>query len=331
MRRRDLLLSSLAPASALLSCSRLRHRAPLATVRVATAPLLAMSPFYMGYESGYYREAGLNLELMKDLPNAQSVSLLAGGKVDAAFPGLAMALPNAVLRGARVRIVAAREICAPGCNLHGRIFVDGRKFPNGVQDMRQLRGHRIAVSLAAIFGQFTLDKLLEHAGMSRADVEIRQMGPNERYAALRSGGVDALVSLSADLHPVLGGLKILPGPSLSDILPNFQYGFILFGSHLLDSDVAVGASFLRAYFHGARDYLGGKTPRFVDDFARSNGLDPAVVRAGCRDSFEHDGRIRLNDLQTLLDWALSRGYLEHRMDAQSLVDTRFLHAAQRTS
>jgi NitT/TauT family transport system substrate-binding protein len=328
MLRRSLLLSSLAPACALVSCAR-RAGAERTKLRVALSPLLTMSPFYTGYEAGYFRDAGFDLQLTSELPGVQSISLLSAGKVEVSFGGLSTGLMNAVGRGARIRIVAGREISSPACNLHGRIYVRTKDFPNGIQDMRPLRQRKIAVSSGTVTTLFSLDKLLEKSGMSRADVQVLPMQPSERLAALRAGGVSAFLSSATDLNPMLRDLQIAPGPSIADVLPNYQYSFILFGARLLSGDVRTGAAFLRAYFRGARDYLAGKTPAFMDEFAKSNGLDPKLVRAGCRDSFEHDGRIHLNDMQLVLDWAASQGYIPHPMSAQSLVDTRFLDALQR--
>src|SRR5579884_3530362 len=99
MLRRTFL--ALAPASALLS-----RAAPQRTlVRVSLSRLLTMSPFYAAYEAGYFRDAGLDVELTKDLPGVQSLPLIAGGRIDVGFIGLSPGFVNAVLRGARLKIV----------------------------------------------------------------------------------------------------------------------------------------------------------------------------------------------------------------------------------
>ncbi len=86
LRRR--LLFSVAPAWHLLSCSRQQPLAKRIPLRVALSPHLTMSPFYTGYEAGYFNEAGFDMELSKELPNVQSIPLLASGKLDVGFPGL---------------------------------------------------------------------------------------------------------------------------------------------------------------------------------------------------------------------------------------------------
>ena len=323
MQRRTLLVSALAPAAALAAASA-------TTVRVSLSPLLTMSPFYVGYEAGYFRDAGLDLEVSRDLPGVQSIPLLAGGKLDVGFVPLNPGLANAILRGARLRIVAGRDMAAPACNEH-RIYVRMASYPDGIRDMRQLRHRSIAVTSSTPFSLFVMDKLLEHAGMTRADIDIRPMGSNDRLAALLAGGVDAMLTLSTEPAPLLRSLKLAPGPGLADVLPNYQFSHIVFGARLLDGGVRTGAAFLHAYVRGAHEFLAGRTPAFMDQFAKTHDLDPALVRSGCRDSFEHDGRLHFDDMQVYLDWMKINGYLANPVSARTLVDTRFLEAMQRMS
>lgn len=329
MLRRTLLLSALAPTLTTISCSDRRVRSERTTLRVAPSPFLVSSPFYLSYEAGYFKDAGLDVQLMNELPSLQSIPLLAAGRQDVGFVGLSAGLLNAVARGARVRLVAAREIASPSCGLTGMIYVRSGEFPNGIQDMRRLRHHRVSVTSMTGLGMFGLDKLLERAGMSRSDVEIRVLNVNQRVAALRAGSVDAIVVTSVDMMPMLQVWKIAPGPRLAEVLPGFPCAFIAFGTRLLDGDVRTGTLFLRAYFRGVSEFRGGKTPAFLDDFARSNGMDPKQVRAGCREAYNPYGTIHLNDVQAFIDWAAGHGDIPQRMSAQSVIDTRFLDALQR--
>ena len=331
MLRRKLLLASLAPAAAALSCGRSHAPSKRTVLRVAPSPYLASSPFYVGVEAGYYRDAGLDLQLMKELPSLQSIPLLASGKQDVGFVPLTTGLLNAISRGARVRIVAAREIVSPSCALACRIYVRSAEFPNGATDIRQLRHHRISVVSTTGAWMFALDKLLESAGMTRSDVEIRIVSANQRFAALRAGTIDAIVISSIDMTPMMRAWQIAPGPSMAGVMPGFQITFLVFGARLLDGDVRDGALFLRAWLRGLNDFLAGKTPAFETDYARSNGLDPALIRSGCRDSYQRDGRIRLGDLSEFIAWAVARGDLQHSMSAPGIVDTRFLDATKTIS
>jgi NitT/TauT family transport system substrate-binding protein len=297
-------------------------------LRVAAAHSLSMCPLYLALESGYFAEEGFDVEVVKDLGSAQSLPLLAGGELDAGLSVFGPAVVNAVIRGARVRVVAAREVLSPSCGTVYTIFVSRKAFPQGVRSMRQLRGARIAIGNTGNWSGFALDTLLRHDGMQTSDVSVKKMPDAERIAALRAGGVDAFLSSQDDLNPELHQLGLVAGPGLPSLLPNFQYSHIFFGSRLLDGPVETGARFLHAHFRGAGDYLNGRTPRFLEDYAKLNNLDPKLVRQACRASFERDGRIHADDMRRYVAWMATHNLCPSQVDVATLIDTRFLEAAR---
>jgi len=326
MLRRTLLAS----ACAVLPASRSTSAPGRTQVRVAVGPYLTMSPFYVGYEFGYFTDAGFDVELKTGIGSVQLIPLAAGGEVDVCFLSQSPPFLNAVAKGARIKIVAGRDKAMSTCRGTGTVYVRQREFPNGISDLRLLRGKKVALT-GTLGGHthFVLDVLLEHFGMRPDDVQVLEMRQKaECIAALRSGAVDALVSDSTDLRPLQATLQLTTGPELADVLPGYEYSYIMFGRRLLDADVRTGANFLAAYLRGAREYLNGKTPAFMDEFARSSGLDPKVVRAECRDRFVHDGSIKVEDLRYYIRWAAAKGYCPAGLDPAACIDMRFLAAMQ---
>ena len=328
LRRTFLTVPALAAAGALAPLAKRAPGAARMTLRVSAAKHLSMCPFYVAYESGYFADAGFDVELSKDIGAAQSLPLLAGGKLDVALAGFGPSVVNAVIRGARLRLVAAREAIMPACGTAGTVVVSRKAFPNGIQNMRQLKGARIGINGSSPRSGFWLDMLLQHEGMRMSDVVVRKMPEIERLAALRAGGIDAFVTSEADLDPALRPMGFAPGPSVAGILPNVQYSYIVFGSVLLDGPVETGARFLHAYFRGAGDFLRGKTPQYLDDFAASGNLDGKVLRQACRATFEKDGTIHLDDMRLFIQWMAAQDLCPGNVDAAALVDTRFLEAAR---
>jgi hypothetical protein len=294
---------------------------------VSVANHLSMCPFYLAYESGYFEDEGFDPEVVKDTQSAQSVPLLAGGKLDVAFAGVTAAFVNAAARGVRVKLVAAREVISPTCGTMGTIYVSRRAYPNGVRSMRELRGARIGLSPSGPGADFLLGSLLEHEGMRESDIVLRKLPAPESVAAIRAGRLDGFLSKESDFSPELRDLGLAPGPSIASFLPDFQFSYIAFGRRLLDGGVETGARFLRAYFRGAREFLNGRTPRFLDNFAKQNNLDATLLRQMCRGTFVRDGAIRLDDLRRHVQWFAAHHFCPAGLDAATLVDTRFLDAA----
>jgi NitT/TauT family transport system substrate-binding protein len=295
-------------------------------LRISADHRLSMCPFYLAYESGYFENAGFDVEVVKDMGTALSLPLLASGKLDASFTSFGPPVVNAVVRGARLRVVAGRELISSSCGTAGTVFVSRKAFPQGVRNMRQLRGARVAMSNSSPQTGFWLDTLLRHEGMRLTDVVVRKMREIERVAALRSGGVDAFISTETDLSPELRPLGLLAGPTVASLLPNYQFSHVLFGSPLLDGLVETGARLLRAYFRGASDFLRGRTPQFLENYAKSNNLDARLVRESCRATFEPGGSIHLDDMRRYTEWMGANDLCPGHLDAAAFVDTRFLEA-----
>jgi NitT/TauT family transport system substrate-binding protein len=326
LRRTFFTAPAVAAAGVLASCKKPAVNPSRMDLRVSAVRRLSMCPFYVTYESGYFAQEGFDVELEKDMGTAQSLPLLAGGKLDASFTSFGPPVVNAVSRGARVRVVGGREVISTSCGTAGTVFVSRRKFPKGVQSMRQLKGARIGVSNSAPQTIFWLDMMLQHEGMTLSDVEQRKMRETERIAAIHAGELDGFVATEPDMSGELAALGIWPGPSLSAVLPNFQYSHILFGSCLLDAPVETCARFLRAYFRGAAEFLAGKTPRFLADYAKESNLDPKLIGQRCRATFEPDGHLHLDDMRRYTEWMAAHDMCPGNLDVTAMVDTRFIEA-----
>jgi NitT/TauT family transport system substrate-binding protein len=296
-------------------------------LRVSVGPYLAMSPFFTAYESGYFAREGFDIELNRGPSSVQVIPVIAGGRLDVCFLSDHAAILNAVARGARIRIVAGREIASAVCRPIAQIYVRRDRFPNGISDLRPLKGAPIGVSgYPANVSAYMFETMLRHDGMSLSDVEVRRTEMAESIPALLSGSVTAILRSATETegHPAMA--QLAKGPTFGSVEPDFEYSWILFGPRLLDGDVQNGARFLRAYLHGARDFLDGKTPAFLDDLARSEGTDPKILRGECRQTFVPDGSIRIADLERFVRWAAVKGLSPTTLRATDLVDARFLAA-----
>ena len=329
MRRRDL-LAGCAASVALASGSACAGRKPAALrkLRVVAARRLSMSSLYLAQELGFFREAGLELELVQSAGQANSAILLAGGKIDILFTGITAIFLNAVIKGLPLRIVAGREIASPTCGNIGAICGLRRTFPQGLADITQLKGKRVATGLTIGFASFSLDAHLARAGLSAKDVTTVGLDFRQNVAALLGGGVDAMVIADDfDRVPASLGVEIVRTPGLSHIYPDFQFSYIFFGQSMLAAEPDYGARFLRAHLRGARQFASGKTPRFMEEFARTNGLDVQQTVTACRGTFTPDGTIDLNSLRLFADWAARWKYVPRSVSVSEMVDDRFLRRA----
>jgi ABC-type nitrate/sulfonate/bicarbonate transport system substrate-binding protein len=314
--------------AAVSACSRREAAARLEKIRVAAPRRLTASSLYLADELGFFRQAGFEMEILQVGNSLSATALLAGGKMDVLVGPAGTAFLNAVLKGLPLRIVAGREVAAPTCGYVGAIYGMRRTFPRGLADLTQLSGKRVATGPAVGLAQFALDAHLARAGLSTMDVTIVSLDFHQSVAALLGGGVDAVVGVDdfdRDLTSLASGIVHTAG--LAQLYPNFQYSYIIFGQTLLAADPDRGARFLSAYLRGAREFARGRTPRFMEEFARAHRLDLTQARTVCRNSFALDGAIDLNSLRLFADWAARRKHIPRRVEVSELVDERFLRRA----
>jgi NitT/TauT family transport system substrate-binding protein len=331
MQRRDLLQGLLATGVAAgAGCSRRHASGPPRQLEVAASRYLVMAPLYLAYERGYFAQAGLELAIRHFASAAQALPLLAAGKLDVSFSALSPALLNAVAKGSTIRIVAGREVASPVCGEVGVIYGRREAFPRGIEDLRHLRGKRLAAGAMASVAGFLVDTLLAQAGLRETDLELLYMDRSNAVAALTAGKIDAMLS---GLHPEKDLVATLPqlvrSTAVAQALAGFQYSHILFGESLLKAEPAAGARFLAAYLRGVREYRAGATPRFQEEYIRENKLDPRAVQVTCRETSTPDGSIDLGSLRRFLEWAIGKGYSQPGLRAEQLVDHRFLELARR--
>lgn len=320
MRRNRRELLALCGA-AVLGCRR-RKQTALRRLKVSSHITLSASSLHLADELGFFREEGLEIEHVYTDSPSQAIASVAAGDVDVQFTVISTAFLNAVLRGAAIRIVAGREIASPGCQNAGAICALRSRFPEGLKDLTVLKGKRIVAGVSVSFRYFVLDEHLRSAGLSIDDVTPLALRWPESYVALKSGSADAMV-LTDEILRQREARDLAFSRSFADLRPNFQYSHIFFGKSLLNGDPELGRRFLRAYYRGAEEFVRGRSPRYMKQFADHRGVDVKDLEGVCRSSFTTDGTVDRESLEVYSAWAFRRGLTPRLAGFQELTDLRF--------
>jgi NitT/TauT family transport system substrate-binding protein len=323
MRRREFVAAGVIATSA---CGA-RVESPLRDVSVALSEHLSVSTMYLADESGYVRQAGFQFKPMR-ISALQAIPLLASGKLDVILGGVPSQLLNAVARGMNIKVVAGREYVSPSCGEGYVLYAHREAFKGGAIDPRRLRGRRFSVRSRGIT-EFILDSFLKHFGMKPEDVDRVDLPLKESLAALAGGKIDALFDIEISRSPLATSPEIVKVWRFAEVQPFHQYSFVIFGDSLLKAGLGPGSRFLAAYLAAAGDFLDGRTPKFMREFAATHGLDVEKTVAGCRDTFPRDGAIDLPSMQRSIDWNVSKGYATRALRAEEIVDTKFLMEGRR--
>src|SRR5918994_5361172 len=140
-------------------------------VKVGALKLTSSAPLFIGVEKGYFKEFGIDPELVFFQAAAPIATALAAGQIDVGATGLTAALYNIVLGGEKLWIVADKGREWPGYPLTA-IVVQTDLYEGGLKSVADLKGKRIGVTQLGSTFHYHLGNVLEKEGMTLADVKI---------------------------------------------------------------------------------------------------------------------------------------------------------------
>jgi NitT/TauT family transport system substrate-binding protein len=156
------------------------NAADMTTFRVGqSSPANTFLAIWMADDAGFYQANGLKLEIVPMAGGRDMAAAFADGRIDAMHIGLSSVVranaANADLRafGSLSNVIRFALFAKPG-----------------VKSADDLRGGTVAISSAGSESDATLPLMLGKLGLTRADVQIKELGL-PRLAAVQSGAVTA--------------------------------------------------------------------------------------------------------------------------------------------
>ena len=162
---------------ALLAALPVNPAAAQSKVKVGVLKLTSSAPIFIGVEKGFFKEFGIEPELVYFQAAQPIATALAAGQLDVGATGLTAALYNIVLGGEQLWIVADKGREWPGYPLTG-IVVQNELWDSGaIRSVKDLKGKRIGITTLGSTFHFHLGNILEKAGLKLADVRVCRSKP----------------------------------------------------------------------------------------------------------------------------------------------------------
>jgi NitT/TauT family transport system substrate-binding protein len=299
-------------------------------LRVVVLPFLSFAPYFIAIEEGLFERQGIELEIITLERGAEALPALIQGQIDVLGASVSVAMLRAMAQGAPLRVVADKGLIAfHDCVGSGyavrRTLIDS----GAVAAVADLAGRSVAMEPAE-FTEYSVDLLLNTAGLSTADVRMVDVPFPAMSEAFAAGSLD----LTPVGEPWLtrlaeSGTAIIWRPT-TDILPGFQFAVILFGPTLLEQNPDLGRRFMAAYLEAVRLHNQGKSARNLEILAEHTGLEPELLERMCWYTFNEDGSINLESVLDFQAWAVARGYLDRPAEPGQIWEPRFAEQAVQT-
>ena len=261
---------------------------PLVDLRVAAVPVSGWAPQYIAFERGYFRDVGLNVELVPFTNASESLPALAQGQLHVGTCANAIACFNALTRGSELQIVADQQSAGKTERSTGSVALVARRDlwdAGAIRGASDLIGRTVYNPGVRGAGPFIdVSHWLRRNGVDPQSVDFTQMPFPDQFAAMQNAAIEVgfqtepLISagLARGAHQVLA--------TIEEMHPGGQILSLAFWSGIERMGPMVGERFMVAYLRGARDYInafeyGVDQDVIVDILTRSTTIrDSAVLR-----------------------------------------------------
>jgi NitT/TauT family transport system substrate-binding protein len=187
VRRLDCFVATLLAMTMLLTTS-----AHAETVKVGLSKLLGYVAIPIGIEHGYFKEQGIDVEMVF-FDSAQPISVgVASGDIDFGVSGMSAGFYNLAGQG-QLKLIAGSAGEAPG--FHAMAYLASPKaYAAGLTAPKDLGGHSVAVTQLGSSLHYSIAAAGEKFGFPFSSVTVRPLQSNTNViAALGGGMVDAAV------------------------------------------------------------------------------------------------------------------------------------------
>ncbi|HLI26040.1 MAG TPA: ABC transporter substrate-binding protein [Chloroflexota bacterium] len=280
---------------------------PVVDLKVGVLPIAAFGPFYIAQERGYFRELGLNVELVSGMTVNEHIAPLAQGQLHVAACASNVPCFNALNRQTDTQIVASLQSAGQTEKSTGNVALVVRK---DLWDDGTIRGPQDLVGrtlyLQAGEGSAVHVEVatwLKHNGIAPRSVQVTNMFFPDVYAAMQNRGIEVgtssepLISmgLARGVHELLA--------TMEEMHPTTQVLYLMYWSGIERLGPRVGERFMVAYLRAARDYInafeyGIDQEPIIDILVRETPLkDPVLYRQIRYAWIDPDGRVNRQSME----------------------------------
>src|ERR1700716_2391676 len=287
------------------------------------------APVFIAQDKGYFREAGLDVEL-KFFDAAQPIAVATtSGDIDFGITAFTAGLYNLAGKGT-LKVIGGMSREKAGYPLIG-YFASNNAYAAGLKTPRDLAGKRIAVTQVGSSFHYSLGLLADKYGFKLADVKVLPLQSlSNAAAALKGETVDAALLPISTARSLVdsGGAKFLGW--VGDETP-WQLGAV-FASPKTLTNAALVTKLLGALARADREYhdvilasvkggkaeINDKTKPLLEIIAKYTNLPVEQVVGNCA-YIDPDGKLDVGNVANQISWLQEQGFVDKGFNADAII------------
>ncbi|WP_407116395.1 ABC transporter substrate-binding protein [Bradyrhizobium sp. LMG 9283] len=304
--------------------------------KIGVLRLSSSAPVFIAQDKGYFREAGLEVEL-KFFDAAQPIAVATtSGDVDFGVTAFTAGLYNLAGKGV-LKVIGGMSRERPGYPLIG-YFASNNAYAAGLKTPKDLAGKRVAVTQVGSSFHYSLGLLADKYGFKLADVKIVPLQSlSNAAAALKGETVDAALLPISTARKLMdeGGAKFLGW--VGDETP-WQLGAV-FASPKTLTNKALVTKFLGVLAKADREYhdvilaamkngvapINEQTKPLLEIIAKYTNLPVEQVVGNCA-YIDPDGKLDVKNVDNQIKWLQDQGFADKGFDANAIIAKDYVKA-----
>ena len=305
---------------------------PRVALKVGAIGAVSDAGIFIAQEKGYFRDEGLDVEIVGFKAAPQILPAIATGEVQVSGSAVTPALFNAFARGITMKLVADKGQVAQGFGFAA--IVIRSDLADTVRDFKDLKGRKFAVMGKGVSSTTQLGKALERGGIEPNEVELIELGLPEMVAALGNKAIDGATLLEPFITFATARNVGFRWKGMEDFLPfTGQNGVIIYSQQFTQEQPEAAKRWMAAYLKGTRAYLDAVTKGTDRDginaiLAKHTAVkDLALLAKIAPTGFDPNGRMEIKSLEADQDWFLKLGLQQSRADLGKVMDYQYVDYA----
>lgn len=304
--------------------------------KVGVLRLSSSAPVFIAQDKGYFKEAGLDIEL-KFFDAAQPIAVATtSGDIDFGVTAFTAGLYNLAGKGT-LKVIGGMSREKAGYPLIG-YFASNSAYAAGLKSPKDLAGKRIAVTQTGSSFHYSLGLLADKYGFKLAEVKVLPLQSlSNAAAALKGETVDAALLPISTARKLVdeGGAKLLGW--VGDETP-WQLGAVFASTKTLSSKPLV-TKLLAALARADREYhdvilasvvdgkapINDKTRPLLEIIAKYTNLPVEQVVGNCA-YIDPDGKLDVKNVGNQVTWLQEQGFVDKGFGADEIIAKEYVKA-----
>ena len=303
-------------------------------ITVGALRFTSHSGTFVAAERGYFKNAGLDVEL-KFFQAAQPMAVaIASGDVDYAVTAISGGLVSLADKGA-IKVI--------GGALQEESGIDGQKFlasdaayQAGVTAPGMLDGKSYGMTTAGSSFHYMGAKMAAAEGISLSFKPLQKVGAI--IGALKTGQIDAWSIVPHIAKPLAGSGAVHIIGNVSDYLPDYQVTTVFTSAKNASEEAEMTKAYLAAYAQGVADYNAAMIARAGGDAGVDEMVDlihkyvytdrprekaaPSIINGTMR--LNEGAKMNVASVRDQLEWFQSEGLVDGDIPLDALIDTSYV-------